>query len=135
MKTDIDLKQDLYDYIMSSILSGAVSGRVLIRERSPKSVDEDIVVSVLSSNVETDIQTALLHVNIYVKDLHTDEGQAVEDGLRLRELSRMAVVVLAVGHGASGYRFELVSQRIFKVEGREEHCINNRILYKQLIKQ
>lgn len=135
MKTDIDLKKDLYDHLRATALVGSVSGKLLMTTRPTTSDKEDIVISVLASSVETDIQLATLNVNIYVSDYRTEEGDDIEASLRLRKLARLAYEALEVGQGASGCRFEIVSQRILKVEGRNEHCINNRILYKQLIKQ
>ncbi|MDO4691897.1 MAG: hypothetical protein Q4A64_03380 [Porphyromonadaceae bacterium] len=135
MKTDIDLKKDIYDYIKSSDLVASVSGELLMVDRPDDSALEDIVISVLDSDASSDIQQAIINVNVYVVDDMTDEGQAIEASLRLMELSRLSHSALQVGQGNSGYRFELVSQRIIKVNGRDEHCINNRIIYKQLIKQ
>lgn len=135
MKTDIDLKRDLYDHLKTSALVGEVSGELLLADRPTSSLGEDVVIGVLDSDVSTDIQHAILYVNVYVPDDRTDDGQPIEASLRLRTLARLAIVALAQGWGKSGYRFELTAQRILKVQGRDEHVINNRIHYKQLIKQ
>lgn len=129
MKTDEEIKDDIYHFIEGSELETAVSGVVRKTRRPAGSDKEDIVISVLE-NGHGQIQEAIVNVNIYVAD-NIRDGQAEEDTIRCRQLSRIAADLLEVGHGA-GFRFILDRQRVMPVNGKDEHFINNRLLYKQV---
>ena len=128
MKTDIDIKDEMYKHIKGSALAKEVNGQLRKTLRPANSNKEDIVISMLS-NVNGQIQEAYINVNVYVPDVLRD-NQAEANTPRLRPLSKLSHDVLKVGYGAS-YRFVLESQRVLEVEGRDEHLINNRIIYKQ----
>ena len=128
MKTDIEIKDDLYNYLKDSALVSAISGGLYKRRRPVNSDSEDIVISVLA-NQNGQIQEAFVNVNIYVADNLVDE-QYEDDTIRCRQLCRIASDILEVGRG-NGFRFTLESQRLLKVEGRNEHFINNKLFYRQ----
>lgn len=128
MKSDIDIKDDVYMFIKGSALESAVTGKLSKTIRPANSNSEDIVISMLS-NQNAQIQEAFVNVNIYVKDLVRD-NQSEEDTIRLRELCNLAKVLLEVGRG-NDFRFILDSQRVLAVEGKNEHFINNKLLYRQ----
>jgi hypothetical protein len=131
MKTDIDIKDDVYLYLKNSALATEVTGKLCKTIRPAASTAEDIVVSVLA-NENGQVQSAYVNVNIYVADqLHkyAKESQYEENSQRLRALCQLAHETLE-RHVGDDYRWELESQRVMAVEGRNEHCINNRILYK-----
>ena len=127
MKTDIDIKDDIYSHIKGSGLAMMVSGQLSKTLRPDKSTAEDIVISMLA-NVNRQIQEAFVNVNIYVADLQKGT-QFVENTIRLRELCRASSELLEVGRG-DGYRFSLDEQRVLEVPGSNEHVINNKLLYK-----
>lgn len=127
MKTDIDIKDDLFMYIKGSDLANAVTGKLEKTERPTDSMAEDIVISV-DENENGGIQSALCTVNIYVADLLRD-NQYIENSIRLRELCAMAKNLLEVAH-YNDARFYLTAQRVKKVEGVSEHRIENKIIYK-----
>lgn len=128
MKSDIDIKDDVYMFIKGSALESAVTGKLSKTIRPANSNNEDIVISMLS-NQNAQIQEAFVNVNIYVNDLVRD-NQSEEDTIRLRELCNLAKVLLEVGRG-NDFRFILDSQRVLAVEGKNEHFINNKLLYRQ----
>lgn len=135
MKSDIDIKDDVYGIIKGSALESAVSGKICKSGHRPdykpsESPKEDIVISVLA-NETAQTQEAIVNVNIYVKDVQ--RGSWVEENQpRLRELCSIAFNVLEVAH-ADGFRFHISSQRIISTEDAVgEHIINNRIIYKQI---
>lgn len=128
MRTDIEIKDAIYDYLKDSQLTRAVDGILCKRLRPVDSDYEDIVISVLA-NQNGQIQEAFVNVNIYVRDNLVDR-QYEEDTIRCRTLCRIAADVLELGRG-DGYRFVLDSQRVLKVEGRNEHLINNKLLFQQ----
>lgn len=127
MKSDIDIKDDVYKYIKGSKLEKEVNGSLRKTLRPTNSDKEDIVISVLA-NVNGQIQQSYVNVNIYVSDVVRD-NQAEENSLRLRKLCKMASELLEVGRDVD-YRFVLEEQRVIKVNGKNEHCINNKLLYK-----
>lgn len=128
MKTDIDIKDDIYLFIKGSVLESSVTGKLTKRNRPKGSYLEDIVISVLA-NQNGQIQEAFVNVNVYVHDIDVD-GQFEEDTIRLRELCKVCETVLNLGRG-SDFRFVLDSQRVMKVNGKNEHFINNRLRYMQ----
>lgn len=127
MKTDIDIKDDLYSYIKGSDLAKEVTGRIEKTERRTESTLEDILISV-DENENGGIQSALCTVNIYVADLLRD-NQYIEDTIRLRELCAKAKTLLEAAH-YNDARFYLTAQRVKKVDGVNEHRIENKIIYK-----
>ena len=129
MKSDIDIKSDVFHYINGSELHKAVTGVLRKTGKRPhNSKKEDIIISVLA-NVNGQIQTATVNVNIYVA-ANIVKGQAEEDTKRLKELCDLASGLFDVFRG-SDFRARLLEQRIFEVEGADEYVINNRIEYKQ----
>ncbi len=128
MKSDIDVKDDIYRHIKGSALEKAVTGKLRKTKRPNGSDKEDIVISILA-NQNGQIQECFVNVNIYVRDIFRDK-QAEEDMIRLRELCNMSEELLKVGFGDS-YRFKLDSQRVLEVNGNDEHVINNKLLYRQ----
>lgn len=127
MKSDIDIKDDIYHFIEGSGLHKAVSGKLCKTKRPDDSNAEDIVISMLA-NVNGQIQQAYVNVNIYVADLHRGKHYE-ENAIRLSELCKAASELLETGRG-DGYRFTLEEQRVMEVQGRNEHFINNKLLYK-----
>lgn len=131
MKSDIDIKDDLFQFIKKSPLALAVTGKTCKTGVRPKDSDkEDVVISVIA-NLNGQIQEAVVNVNIYVADDIKSDGQSQEATIRLRELCKVASETLEVGHGET-YRFTLESQRVLAVDDAKVHVINNRLIYKQL---
>lgn len=128
MKSDIEIKDDIFNYLKGSELEKAVTGKLCKTLRPANSDLEDIVISILE-NGNGQIQEAFVNVNIYVTD-NVRDGQAEEDSIRLRELCKLSSTILEL-HNAGDYRFFLDKQRVLKVNGKEEHFINNKLLYRQ----
>lgn len=128
MKTDIDIKDDIYSFIKGSKLEKKVSGQLRKTLRPSNSDKEDIVISILANN-NGQMQEAYVNVNIYVPDVLRD-NQAEENSSRLRTLCKESYELLEVGRGKD-FRFVLESQRVLEVNGKDEHVINNKLLYKQ----
>ena len=130
MKSDIDIKDDIYSHIKGSELEAAVNGKLCKASKRPfRSDKEDIVISILD-NSGGQLQEAFVNVNIYVAD-NMRGGQAEMNDIRCRELCRIAIDVLKVGYGA-GFRFTLDKQVVLPVNGKNEHFINNKLLYEQI---
>jgi len=129
MKSDIEIKDDIYKFIKGSALEKAVTGKLRKTRRPKDSNLEDIVISILD-NESGQMQEAFVNVNIYVPD-DIRGGQAEEKSIRLRELCKIAYKLLEVGRGES-YRFTLNKQRVLEVNWKDEHFINNKLLYKQI---
>ncbi len=129
MKTDIDIKDDMYAVIKGSTLAKAVTGKLSKTLRPAGSYKEDIVISILANN-NAQLQEAYVNVNIYVKD-NARDGQSEENSIRLRELCSLSRDLLERGY-KDDFRYELSSQRVIAVEGKGEHIINNKVLYQQV---
>lgn len=129
MKSDIEIKDDIYQIIKGSALEKAVTGKLKKNRRPANSNKEDIVISILE-NGSGQVQEAFVNVNIYVSDDIRD-GQAEENSSRLRQLCKLATELLEVQRGED-YRFTLDKQRVMEVNGKNEHFINNKLLYKQV---
>lgn len=133
MKTDIDIKDDIWRVIKKSPLFREVTGELKKTSVRPKeSRKEDIVISVLANNIRQK-QMAYVNVNIYVADNYVD-GQNEENSERLRRLCNMAFSVFENVRGVD-FRLSLTDpnfdcgQRVIESEGTSEHVINNKILY------
>ena len=129
MKSDIEIKDDIYQIIKGSALEKAVTGKLKKTRRPANSNKEDIVISILE-NGSGQVQEAFVNVNIYVSD-DVRDGQAEENSSRLRQLCKLATELLEVQRGED-YRFTLDKQRVLEVNGKNEHFINNKLLYKQV---
>ena len=136
MKTDIDIKNDIWRVIKKSPLFKEVTGELKKTSVRPKeSRKEDIVISILANNIRQK-QMAYVNVNIYVADNYVD-GQNEENSERLRRLCNMAVSVFENVRGVD-FRLSLTDpnfdcgQRVIESEGTSEHVINNKILYQTI---
>ena len=136
MKTDIDIKDDIWRVIKKSPLFKEVTGELKKTSIRPKeSRKEDIVISVLANNIRQK-QMAYVNVNIYVADNYVD-GQNEENSERLRRLCNMAFSVFENVRGVD-FRLSLTDpnfdcgQRVIESEGTSEHVINNKILYQTI---
>lgn len=126
MKTDIDIKDDIYALIKGSALESAVTGELRKTLRPLNSTKEDIVIAVVASRNGL-IQEAIVNVNIYVKDVSRG-GQDEENSARLRTLADTAKTLFESYHNET-FWVTLSEQRIYEAKG--EHVINNRLNYKQ----
>ena len=126
MKSDVDIKDDVYKIINHSPLEQAVTGVLKKTKRPHNSKSEDIVISVLSNNTAQQ-QEAFVNVNIYVKDDDVD-GQDEECSPRLRQLCQLAFDLFLNVRGHD-FRLSLDTQQVMEVEGTGEHLINNKLLY------
>ena len=127
MRSDIEIKDAVYDLIKDSALEKAVTGKLSKTKRPANSGKEDIVISMLD-NGSGQKQEAFVNVNIYVPDYIRD-GQPEEDTIRLRELCKISYEFLFSCHG-EGFRIDSPGskQRVIEVNGKDEHFINNKLL-------
>ena len=127
MKSDIDIKDDIYIALLDSPLMKEVSGELCKRKRPHNSSAEDVVISVLANNIAQK-QMAYVNVNVYVKDDDID-GQNEEQSQRLRLLCQLSMQSVEAIHGKD-YKVsfdDTEGQRVIESEG--EHIINNKLLY------
>ncbi|MDR1161269.1 MAG: hypothetical protein LBK45_02920 [Tannerellaceae bacterium] len=130
MKSDGRIKTDVYRVIKGSSLEAAVTGKLSKRGRSGKSDKEDIVISILD-NGSGQIQEAFVNVNIYVPDIQDSATKEfIIHDTRVDELSELAIQLLETYNGGD-FRFEIDKQRVLPVDGKNEHLINNKLLYMQ----
>lgn len=135
MKTDSEIKTDVYWMLTQSPIAEAVTGSVRKIDRIPDSTDEDIIISVLANDDPRQVQEAYVNVNIYVRDLQEKssvEVHYVEDTLRIESLSRIMADMFREAYIGDTYRITLANQRVLAVSNTNEHCINTRLLYQQI---
>lgn len=135
MKSDEDIKDDVYDVVIKSALAEEVSGVIKTTKRPHNSTSEDIIISVLA-NQQAQRQEAYVNVNVYVKDDNVD-GQYEESRDRLRKLCQLCFDLfdnvrgtdfrLSIRHG-DGDNGGSQGQRVIETD-IGEHVINNKLLY------
>lgn len=133
MKSDIDIKDDIWKVLNGSALMSEVSGSLKKTSVRPmRSRDEDVVISILANDIKQK-QIAYVNVNIYVKDDDVD-GQNEEQSARLRKLCQMSFDLFENVRGKD-FRLSLTDpnfecgQRVIESVGTSEHVINNKLLY------
>lgn len=133
MKSDIDIKDDVYNVIEASALKAAITGSVCKRKRTfyatGSPTKEDICIAVLANNT-SQMQEAFVNVNIYVQDDKV-KGQNEEKTKRLRDLCQLSFEVFKSVHGED-FRLSMSEQRVIDCEGTGEHIINNKVLYQTI---
>lgn len=134
MKTDIDIKDDVYMLVSNSALAGKVTGEVSKTLRPANSRKEDVVISILANN-NGRRQSAFVNVNVYVPDTavkYDVDNQTVtqyeEDSARLREICNLCNELFETYVGDT-YRITLDSQRVLSSSDDGAHIVNNKLLY------
>jgi len=131
MKDDVDIRQDIYLFLMDSAIKEAIGGEISYTGRGNANT-EDCIISVLD-NEFGQIQDAYVNVNIYVQNINSD-GRSVENVPRLKELCSLCERVLGTPMSSrfvGSLRFYIEKQLILPVNGKNEHVINNKVRYKQ----
>ncbi|MBR1526686.1 MAG: hypothetical protein IJ640_08510 [Prevotella sp.] len=132
MKSDIDIKDDVYKVILDSPLHLAITGELSKRKKPHNSKKEDIVISVLANETKQ-AQMAYVNVNVYVPDKSIN-GQLEEDTTRLRLLCQSALELFDTVRGKD-FRISIsdsnyeCGQRVIEDTGTGSHIINNKLLY------
>lgn len=133
MKSDVDIKDDVWRVINKSALLKEVTGELKKTSIRPKgSRSEDIIISILANDTKQK-QVAYVNVNIYVADDNID-GQSEEKTARLRKLCQMSFNLFDNVRG-NDFRLSLTDpnfecgQRVIESVGTSEHVINNKVLY------
>lgn len=127
MKTDVEIRQDVFAIVNGSAIAEAINGEVRYTPRKAGSKSEDCIISVLDGDC-AQIQDSIVNVNVYVQNINSG-GESVEDISRTKVLAKVCETVLKHVYG-DGFRIYLEKQRIMAVNGKDEHVINNRIRYK-----
>ena len=134
MKTDIDIKDDVYMLVSKSALAGKITGVVSKTLRPANSRKEDVVISILANNNGRP-QYAFVNVNVYVPDSavkYDVDNQTVtqyeEDSARLREICNLCKGLFETYVGDT-YRITLDSQRVLSSSDDGAHIVNNKLLY------
>ena len=127
MRNEMEIKDDLYHLLKGSELMKSVSGKLSKTLRPDWSDKEDVVISLLTPAPNRQIEEVYINVNVYVADVKRG-NQYEENTIRLRELMKLSEKALGRVLG-NFYRLTLEEQKSFDVPGRNEHLINNKVLY------
>lgn len=129
MKSDIEIKDDVYGHIQESGLMASLTGSLEKNGKRPKdSTKEDVVISIDGWDTYRGILRASVIVNIYIADIHVN-GQFVENTIRLRDICKKAENALKVGGLGKDFGIHLESQRVIEEPELNEHRIKNTLLY------
>lgn len=129
MKTDTEIRDDVYQLVKNSPIMDAVSGKLCTRMRPLDSTAEDVVISI-QANTPGDPQKAFVLVDIYVKDVKVN-GRYEENTARVRELSRIAFDALQSNTG-SDYYATVSEQRTYAIDATGEHLIQTKLRYRHV---
>lgn len=127
MINEMEIKDDVYHLLKGSALVKAVTGKLSKTLRPDGSDKEDVVISVLGSNPNRQVQELYLNVNVYVADVKRG-NQYEENAIRLKELMTLSDEAFKIARGKR-YRLTLAEQKSYEVPGKNEHMINNKVLY------
>jgi hypothetical protein len=127
MKNEFKIKTDIYHILKGSDLIKNVSGKLSKTVRPDSSNNEDVVISVLSDPGAVQIEEVYVNVNVYVPDVKRG-NQYEENTLRLDQLCELSINALKSVIGNS-FRVSLATQKTYEVPGKNEHFINNKVLY------
>lgn len=126
MKSDGAIKTDVYRYINESGFMSNVNGTLSKTLRPHNSRNEDVVISILA-NEGTQLQKAVLNINIYIQDLDV-EGQFEENFIRQDEICEKSWKLLEKFR-TDEYVAHAIEQRVYDTKSGE-HVINNQVEYK-----
>ena len=144
MKSDIDIVDDVYNYLRdnadfwSEMSACGFSSASLVKETRQEGV-ENIVISVLANGGNLDdIQEAFVNVNVFVNDLKNVEATEragdvttyYMDRNRIRPICQIMDKYLSM-YGET-YKIELNEQRVLADEATHTHFVNNKVLYNQI---
>lgn len=132
MKTEYDIRNDLFSFLSGSELKNCITGKIFKyeEERPDKSDKEDLVIAPLSETPFAQVQETVVMIRIYVRNLFDKENNLYRaNGIRLNELENLCKKVLKVFRTDEA-RCTLDTIKTYKVQGREERCLVNRIIYK-----
>ena len=124
IRTDIDIKDLLYQWVNGSNLASEISGKVYKDKRPLNSEKEDAIIAVIGRDARQ-IQEAIVNVNVYVADLRRGQ-EAIEDTARLRTLCSLCANLFEYSHFGD-WICELDSQETMEAGGIDWHIINNRL--------
>lgn len=127
MRNEFKIKTDIYHILKTTDLIKRISGKLSKTLRPDGSDKEDVVISVLSDPSATQIEEVFVNVNIYVPDVKRG-NQYEENTIRLEQLCELSFDALRSVIG-DGFKLSLATQKTFEVPGKNEHFINNKVLY------
>lgn len=128
MKDAFELNSIMYRVLAAANIGN--DGDIYKNDTRPvDSTAEDIVVNVVTLELDALPQKATTNVNIYVADKAKNingKNMLVEDTPRLQELSRRVVDALKSAY-IEGLKFVSESQNIFDEPSINQHCVNIRV--------
>lgn len=128
MKNEMEIKDDVYHLLKDSDLIKNVNGKLSKTLRPDGSDKEDVVISVLTPTPDRQIQEVYLNVNVYVADVKRG-NQYEENTIRLKELMTLSKNAFDLAKEKK-YSLALAEQKSYETPGKNEHFINNKIIYR-----
>lgn len=126
MKTGVEIKQDVFGIVNASVIKDVITGKISYCDDHEDG--EDCMISVLD-NKNGQVQDVIVYVRIYVPNINSN-GKSTENISRTGQLEKICSEVLDSVYGDT-FKVNLDWQITKPVNGKDEHCISNRLRYKQ----
>lgn len=132
IKTEQQIERDFYLMFKQSALGAAIGGNVLrADERNNDAQTEDLIVKFLSGR-DSQVQSGVVIVNIYVPDITNEQGRKVRNKPRIAELEALLAEVIE-DNASTDYDIETDGTPASQaVEGIDQHVIFARIYFERL---
>lgn len=132
MITSSELIQEVYEYVRTTPIPAAITGKVYKRARPRNSILEDVVLNSLT-HLNGQLQRAVINANFFVPDVEVQiegEVQKVADDERLETLEQLAAnnldeVTLSIA--GQTVLMGIEQANVLKDEESDQHFINVRL--------
>lgn len=130
MLSDVEIIDKVYDILNISAITTVITGDVYKRERPVKSDKEDVVINCLPTN-NLDVQTAIVNVNIHVKNIDVKQNDVVNNVTnhsRLRILNALVMPYLTY-KSFGNYWIDIEQQTTFSETEIKQSYSNIRVKF------
>lgn len=130
MRTEDEIRTDVYRFIKQSPLASVVTGKVINgKDRAANATTEDIVIKVNGNNLGQR-QEAFVIINIYTQD-NLRDGEYVLNDERVPLIERTVLDLFETAKRIGGARLSLPKdgQTLIAARNGREHVVSNKILY------
>lgn len=127
MKSTLEIVDIVWAILNVSDITTEITGGIYKNKRPINSDKEDLVINAIGA-ANTDLETALVNVNIHVPSISikiNGSEEQVNDEARLKELTKKALEILADNWGED-YNFDVQQQLLIPDESGESY-INIRL--------
>lgn len=89
VKTEEQIERDFYSFLKKSVFAKGLKGSIYRDDMRPNdATSEDLIVKFLTG-LDSQVQTGIVILNIYIPDLKSKDGRAVVNHSRIAEVQQM----------------------------------------------